>query len=87
MVKFIVVKPVHQGSSPYLTLVLTFSWIYVRLFGTVHSVQRDVPSTTWLCGDFFNLKMLCRLNISEVLIEIGCECVHSSIVVSVYACI
>ena len=27
-------------------------------------------------GDFVNLKMICRLSLSEVLIGVGCACVH-----------
>ena len=27
--------------------------------------------------DFINLKMMCRLSLSEILINVGCVCVHS----------
>ena len=49
-----------------------------QLFGNVHSVREDVLiSYEDICDDFINLKMMCRLGISEVLIGIGCVCMHS----------
>jgi hypothetical protein len=61
-----------------LTLVLAFSWIYFRPSGNVRSVGGDVPvDYEGICGDFVNIKMMCRLSLSDVLIGVGCAYVRS----------
>jgi hypothetical protein len=58
-----------------LILVLAFSWIYFRHSGHMCSVGGDVPvDYEGVSDDFVNLKMMCRLNFSEVLIGVGCAC-------------
>ena len=78
MVRRTVVSPAHQSESPRLTLVLAFSWIYSNPSGNVHSVGEDVRvEYEGVCGDCINLKMMCQLSHSEVLIGVGVRaCVH-----------
>ena len=46
-----------------LTLVLTFFWIYSKLFGDVRLVEEDVPiDYEDVYNDFVNPKMMCRLD-------------------------
>lgn len=57
----------------WLTSKLAFSWICFRPFGDVCSVRGDVPvDYEDVCDDFVNLKVMCRLSLSEVLIGEGC---------------
>jgi hypothetical protein len=70
MVRSTVVSRAQQ--RPRLTPMLAFFWIYFRPFGDVCSVGGDVPvDYKGVCGNFVNLKMMCRLSLSEMLIEVG----------------
>ena len=54
-----------------LAWVVAFSWIYFRTSGDVRSVGGGAPvNYEGVCSDFVNLKMMCRLSLSEVLIGI-----------------
>ena len=73
---------------PDWTLVLAFPCIYSRSSGDVRSVGRDVlVNYEGACDDFVNLKMLCRLSLSKVLIGGGCVCDHMCECMSACACI
>jgi hypothetical protein len=53
-------------------------WIYFRLSDDIYLVGGDIHvDYEGACGDFINLKILCRLNISKVLIMVGCAFVRS----------
>ena len=61
-----------------LALVVAFSWFYSRSSGEVHSVGGDVSiDYEGIRSDFVNLKMMCQLSLSEMLIGIACVCVSS----------
>ena len=52
-----------------LILMVVFFWIYLRPFDDVRSVVENVlVNYEGICGDFVNLKMLCRFSILKVLI-------------------
>ena len=62
-----------------------FFWIYFSLSCDVRSVGGDVPvDYGGACGDFVNLKRMCRLGLLEVLIRIE-VCVHAFIGMGVCA--
>jgi hypothetical protein len=71
MVRFLAVEPTYRVQVVDLALAVAFS-------GDVRSVGGDVPvDYEGVCGKFVNLKMMCRLSLSKVLIGIGGVCVCS----------
>ena len=57
-----------------MALALVFSYSYFTTFGNVCLVGGDVSFDDECV--FVNLKMMCRLSFSEVLIEVGCAYTH-----------
>ena len=74
MVRRTVVSPAHQSSSPRLD---TDARIFLKLFQAFRRCafsERDVPvDYEGVCGDFVNLKMMCLISLSEVLIGGMCR--------------
>jgi hypothetical protein len=68
-------------SRPIRVQVLDLHWrshyfcIYFRPFNDVRSVGGDTPvDYEGVCSDYVNLKMICQLCLSEVLLRAGCVC-------------
>ena len=71
MVRWAVVFPTHQGSNHGARIISGF----ISGFPAMRfQWEETFPSTT---RRFVNLKMICRLSLSEVLIRVGCACVRS----------
>lgn len=65
MVRFLVMELTPRIQVLNLALVVTFSFIYFRPSGVVHSEEGHVPvDYKGIYNDFVNLKMLCPLCIS-----------------------
>ena len=65
----------HQPTRVQVLNLTPVFWIYFNPSRDMRSVGGDVSiDYECVCGDFVNLKMMCRLGHSEVLIGIGCEC-------------
>jgi hypothetical protein len=78
MVRFLMVEPTHEGSSPEFS---TSDRIFLDLFGPFGDVRLVGEGVSidyeCVCDYIVNLKMLCRLSILKVLMGVGCACVRS----------
>lgn len=71
------VSPAQLGSTSRLDIGACILLHYFRPAGDLRSVGGEVSiDYDDVCDDFVGLKMMYQLSPSEVLIEIGCACVH-----------
>mgnify|MGYP005850232315 CR=1 FL=1 len=72
---WIVRRIMESQPSKVQVLVPAFVSEIFRIFDDARSLREDIPiNLQGVFGHFVNLKMICRLNLSEVLIGIGCVC-------------
>ena len=78
LVRFLVVEPAHQGSSPRLD---NGACIFLNLFqdftGAILLVVGDVPVDSEAPVVTSSISRICRLSLLKVLIEVGLRaCIH-----------
>jgi hypothetical protein len=84
MVRFSVVEPVHHCSSLIFDIGACIFLIYFKLFDNVRSLGDVLMDYGDAFSNCVNLKMMSRLSLSKMLIEVGCACIYKDECTCVY---